>query len=278
LNARGEILVLGATGTTGRRVVSALRGAGQRVRAASRGGTVRFDWADPDSWRAAVTGADRLYLMAPDGVEVDPAFVDLAVSTGVHHVVLLSSGAVQEMGDQRLLAAERTVRESGARWTILHPSWFDQNFDEGFLHPAVQAGEVLMPVGDLRQAFVDADDIAAVAAAVLTGQGSNGHSHDEQTYELRGPQALSFAEAVAIIGRESGRSVTFSGSPQRYLQAQAEFGRPREEASGEVQAFAALQARGDDEPNDVIQRVTGRPPKTFEAYAVEAAGMGAWRD
>jgi len=272
VNEDGAVLVLGATGTTGRRVVDALHAAGHRVRAASRSGAAHFDWADPDSWRPAVTGADRMYLMAPDGVLVDPAFVDLAVQAGVLQIVLLSSGAIEEMGDQRLLAAEQAVRESGSRWTILRPSWFDQNFDEGFLHPAVLDGEVLMPVGDLRQAFVDAGDIAAVAAAVLTGDG-----HAEQTYELPGPQALSFAEAVATIGRASGRAVSFSGSPERYLQAQVDAGRPREAALGEVQAFAALRTRGDDEPNDVVAQVTGRPPTTFEDYATRAALRGAWR-
>jgi uncharacterized protein YbjT (DUF2867 family) len=60
------------------------------------------------------------------------------------------------------MAAERTVRESGADWTILRPDWFNQNFDECFLRPAVLAGQLALPVGETRQVFVDADDIAAV--------------------------------------------------------------------------------------------------------------------
>jgi hypothetical protein len=76
-----------------------------------------------------------MYLMAPDGQAIDPSFVSCAVERGVRHIVLRSSQAIETMGDERLLAAERTVRESGADWTIVWPSWFNKNFDEGFFHP-----------------------------------------------------------------------------------------------------------------------------------------------
>jgi uncharacterized protein YbjT (DUF2867 family) len=271
--AEQPILVLGASGTTGRRVTSMLRAAGYPVRAASRNGEVRFDWAEPDTWKPAVVGVSKVYLMVPHELPVDPAFVTSAVEHGVAHVVLLSSMGIEVMGDERLMAAERIVRESGADWTILRPDWFNQNFDEGFFRDAVMAGELALPLGELRQAFVDADDIAAVAVAALTTDG-----HAGQSYELTGPRAMSFAEALAIIGRAAGRDVRYLGTADAYLAAQATFGRPREEVMPEVEAFAALRAHGDDEPNDVVRRVAGRPPKSFEDYAAQAAGRGAWRD
>jgi uncharacterized protein YbjT (DUF2867 family) len=266
------ILVLGATGTTGRRVVGRLRDAGFAVRGASRKGEVRFDWSDPGSWEPAVAGTARMYLMAPHEQPVDPSFVRVAVEQGVRHIVLLSSRGIEAMGDERLLAAERTVRSSGADWTIVRPDWFDQNFDEGFFHPAVLAGELALPLGDLRQAFVDADDIAAVVAAALTEDG-----HAGQRYEVTGPRALSFAEAAEIIGRASGRTVRFRGTAEDYLAAQAALGAPAEQAQQEVDAFAGLRESGDARPTDVVRRVTGREPKDFERYAAEAAAGGAWR-
>ncbi len=270
------IVVLGATGRTGRRVVQALARDGRHVRSASRTprgpGAVRFAWEDPASWEPTLSGAGALYLVTPDGVPVDPAFVEAAVGRGVRRLVLLSSGAVEEMGDQRLLDAERLVRDSGAEWTVLRPGWFDQNFDEGFFAPAVVAGEVLVPVGELRQAFVDATDIAAVAAAALTRGG-----HAGQVYEVRGPEALTFAEAVAVVSRVSGRSVRFTGDPEAYRAALTAAGRPVEVTEAELAAFAALCRRGDDEPGDVVERVTGRPPASFADYAAAAAARGAWR-
>ncbi|MGC5015982.1 NAD(P)H-binding protein [Streptosporangium sp. DT93] len=266
------ILVLGATGSTGRRVAALLRAAGHPVRAASRGGEVRFDWTRPDTWRPALDGVSKMYLMAPHEQPVDPAFVACAVERGVQRIVLLSSAAIEAMGDERLTAAERTVRESGTAWTILRPSWFAQNFDEGFLREAVMAGELALPLGDLRQAFVDADDIAAVAVAALTTTG-----HAGRRYELTGPAALSFAEATAIVAGASGRPVRFLGTDEAYLDAQEAMGRPRAEAEAEVEAFAMLRKLGDERPGDVVRRVTGRAPKGFEAYAAEAAARGAWR-
>ena len=268
------ILVLGSTGRVGRRVVAALRSAGATVRAASRAGPVRFDWAEPETWRPALAGAGAVFLMAPDGVEVAPGFVEEAAALGVPRVVLLSSDSIEAMGDERLLSAERLVRASGVpSWTILRPRWFNQNFDEGFFRPAVLAGRVTLPVGDTRQGFVDASDIAAVAAKALTTDG-----HEGRTYTLTGPDSLSFAEAVATIAQSSGRRVEFAGDAETYAEEQAALGRPPSEVDAEIAAFAALADLGDAVPTDDITHVTGRPARTFTAYAEAAAAAGAWKE
>jgi uncharacterized protein YbjT (DUF2867 family) len=268
----GQILVLGATGRVGRRLADVLRNTGHGVRAASRSGRPRFDWTDHATWEPVLDGVSRMYLLAPDGMPVDPSFVALAVARGVDRIVLQSSAGIEVMGDERLMAAERTVRESGAQWTILRPNWFNQNFDEGFFSDAVRAGELALPVGDLRQAFVDARDIAAVAAAALTEAGHTGES-----YDVTGPQALSFAEALEVIGRAVGHPIRFDGTVDGYLAAQEAIGRSRDQVAGEIAAFTALADEGDTGPTDVVPRVGGRPATTFEAYAQEAAARGAWR-
>ncbi|MGV9305655.1 NAD(P)H-binding protein [Nonomuraea sp. NPDC003727] len=261
-----EIVVLGATGSTGRRVAALLRDAGHPVRAASRHGEVRFDWSDERTWRPAVAGATAMYLMAPHELPVDPAFVATAVEAGVGRIVLLSSGGIEAMGDERLMAAERTVRGSGAEWTILRPSWFDQNFDEGVMREAVLAGELALPLGDLRQAFVDAGDIAAVATAALVEDG-----HAGRAYEVTGPRALSFPEALRIIGSAAGRRIGYVGTAEGYLAAMTAAGLPRERVEAEIEAFAGLRALGDQVPTDVVERVTGRPPTSFESFAARAS-------
>lgn len=252
-----------------------LRLAGNPVRAASRQGhvtgDVRFDWHEPGTWEAAVGDATAMYLMAPDGVPVEPEFVDTAVAGGIRRIVLLSSRGIEAMNDTRLLAAEQIVRDSGVAWTIVRADWFAQNFDEGFFRPAVLAGEIALPVGDVRQAFVDADDIAAVAATALVGRG-----HETTTYEVTGPDALSFAEAAEIVGRASGREVAFLGDPDDYRATQRALGAPEDETEGAITAFSALRAQGDGEPTDAVRVVTGRPPKSFADYAAEAAASGAW--
>ncbi|MEV0585699.1 NAD(P)H-binding protein [Nonomuraea sp. NPDC050310] len=260
------MLVLGATGTIGRRVAAMLEAGGNAIRVASRHTPIPFDWSDRKTWRPALEGIERMFLMAPDGQPIEPELVAQAVRSGVRRIVLLSSGGIEVMRDERLLAAERTVKDSGVQWTIVRPSWFDQNFDEGFLREAVRAGQVAVPVGELRQPFVDAGDIAAVVVAALTRDG-----HEGRSYEVTGPRALSFADAVAVISRAAGREVRFDGTPEAYLAAMRAAGLPEEQVKADLEAFAALRAHGDAEPTDVVRQVTGRDPKPFETYAAEAS-------
>ncbi|MFD1148747.1 NAD(P)H-binding protein [Saccharothrix hoggarensis] len=265
--ADSPILVLGATGSTGRRVAAQLTRAGHPVRRASRRDApdqVRFDWTDPTTWADALDGVERVYLMAPHELPVEPEFAHEAVRRGVRRFVLLSSRGVEEMRDERLLAAERLVRESGVDWTAVRPDWFDQNFDEGFFRPSVLAGELVLPLGDRRLGFVDADDIAAVAVAALTRDG-----HEGQVLELTGPEALSFPDALAEITRLTGRAVEYRGTPDDYRAVM-----PADLAE---QQIAAWDAWGESEPTDTVERVTGRPPKSFRDYAAAAWEGGAWR-
>jgi hypothetical protein len=169
-----------------------------------------------------VAGTARMYLMAPDELPVDPSFVRCAVEQGVRHIVLLSGRGIETMGDDRLMAAERTVRESGADWTIVRPDWFNQNFDEGFFLPAVLAGELALPLGDLRQA-------------------------------RRSPR--DHRPGVGPIGPLPGDGRGLPGRadlPRRSRRA--------EQAQREIEAFARLRELGDARPNGVVRQVTGREP------------------
>lgn len=265
------ILVLGATGSTGRRVTAHLRAQGAPVRGASRHSATRFDWNDRSTWEPALRGANRMFLMAPDGIPVHPDLVGLAADLGVERIVLLSSRAIEVIGDQRLIAAEDTVKKSGAAWTILRIDWFDQNFDEGPFRDAVRAGELAVPLGDCRQGFVDLDDVGAAAARTLTEDG-----HTGRTYELTGPQALSFGEACAVIQDVTGRPMRFHGGEDAYRAAQTSFGRSEESVERDITAYAALRSLGDTEPLDTVPRLTGRRARTFREYVTEAASGNDW--
>jgi uncharacterized protein YbjT (DUF2867 family) len=265
------VLVLGGTGTVGRRVADLLAQRGSPVRLATRHGSPPFDWADPGTWPAAVEGATAAFVMAPDGVAVDPAFLAAAADAGVRRMVLLSSRAIEVMGDERLLAAEAAMRHAGPEWVVVRADWFDQNFDEGFLRDAVLAGQVAVPVGGARQGFVDAGDVAAVAVAALMGDVPAG-----TTVEVTGPEALSFAEAVEHVSCAAGRPVSFAGDPATYTAAMTGLGFPAEQVSAEMTAFRALAEQGDPMLTDAVQRYVGRAPLPFAVYARAAAERGAW--
>jgi len=198
-------LVIGGTGKTGRRIVTRLRERGLPVRSASRSSEPPFDWEDQATWGPALRGASSAYvsffpdLAVPGAPEAIAALAGEALSAGVKRLVLLSG-----RGEEEAQRAEQALQASGADWTIVRCSWFAQNFSEDYLLEAVLAGEIALPVTDMPEPFVDADDIADVAVAALIEDG-----HSGQVYELTGPRLLTFAEAVQEIGRATGRDLRF---------------------------------------------------------------------
>jgi uncharacterized protein YbjT (DUF2867 family) len=272
------ILVLGATGKTGRRLLPYLSARGATARAASRQageGRTRFDWNEPDTYDPALAGADAIYLVPPDLIEdatpiVGP-FLDRAVRAGVRRVVLLSSMGVEFPAEDRASGRNRLeqhVKASGLEWTILRPGGFNQNFSEGFLLPGIlHANAIATATGDGAVAFVDADDIAAVAAAALTEDG-----HDQATYAITGPEALTFADAAAIIGTAAGRAIAHRQiSSAELTQILCRAGLPANYAAIVVRDQEAIRDGLGTRVTDVVPRITGRAATPFAAYAAHAA-------
>ena len=264
------VLVLGGTGTVGSRVVAQLRDGGVPARAAARHTEPAFDWTDPSGWDAVLAGAERMYLLLPDDTDLPTGFLERAAAAGVRRVVLHSDRAVDLMDVTRLQEAERAVRASGLEWTIVRPDWFAQNF-ETFFRDAVAAGSLSVPVGEARQGFVDAEDIAAVAVRALTTD-----DHLGEVLELTGPTALSFREAVTEIGAATGREVGFDGTPDTYRRDMLAAGLPEDVVEGLIASFAAVARAGDTTPTGTVERVLGRPARPFAEYVAEAAGRGVW--
>jgi uncharacterized protein YbjT (DUF2867 family) len=130
-------------------------------------------------------------------------FVEAALSAGTRRMVLLSG-----RGEEEAESCERVLMDSGADWTVLQSSWFSQNFSESYLLDPILAGALALPAGEVGQPFTDADDIAEVAATVLTEDG-----HVGEVYELTGPRTLTSADAVATIAEATGRDITYTRIP-----------------------------------------------------------------
>lgn len=273
--ARKPILILGGTGKTGRRLADRLTARGLPVRIGSRSGMPPFDWESDATWAPALDGVGAVYisyypdLAVPGAAEAVGAFANLAVASGVRRLVLLSG-----RGETEAQRAEEMLKASGADWTILRCAWFSQNFSESFLLDALLAGEVALPVGTVGEPFVDADDIADAAVTVLTRQG-----HIGQLYELTGPRLLSFAEAVAEIGKAAGRDIRFIRiSHAEFTAAVAGYELPAEFAWLLNELFTEVLDGRNEALTDGVQRVLGRAPKDFSVYATETAATGIWND
>ncbi len=264
-------LVLGGTGKTGRRVVERLRARDVPVRVGSR--ALPFDWNDRSTWAGALDGVGAAYIsyypdLAIDGAtDAVGAFARLAVERGVKRLVLLSG-----RGEPEAQRAERAVQDAGAEWTVVRCSWFSQNFSEAFLADGVLAGEVAVPANGVPEPFVDVEDIADVAVAALTEDG-----HAGQVYELTGPRALRFDEAVAEIAAATGRPLRFVRVPvEPFTAAMVAAGAPQDEAALVGWLFTEVLDGRNVEPQDGVQRALGRPPRDFGEYARTTAAPGVW--
>lgn len=269
------VLVLGGTGKTGRRIVDRLRAAGRDVRAASRRSTPRFDWDDASTWPAVLEGVASIYLALPLTATPTEGFVESAVASGVRRFVALSGRGADHWQNgfgRGMLDLEHAVRSSGREWSILRASNFAQNFDEDVFRDLVLAGELALPVGGVPEAFIDVEDVADVAVAMLTDDDWVG-----QIVEVTGPQALPWAEAVATIARASGREVRFTDlPPEQYTALLASQGLPAADAHALDTMFAEIRRGRLAEPTDGVREVLGREPRTFADYAARASAAGAW--
>lgn len=269
-------LVLGGTGKTGTRVASRLTRRGLSVRTAARhGADVAFDWDDAATHRLAVEGIDRLYLVPPvmrtQFAEQVSAFLDLAEAAGVRHVTYLSAYGIDLAPPE---VALRTVEldlmdRPTLTHSIIRPAWFMQNFSETFLKPI--DGAITVPSGDGGEAFVDVEDIAAVAAATLVEPAA----HAGAEYAPTGPDTLTVSQAAGIIGRVTGQPIRHVDvDRQAWVEGVIASGVPAE--YGEMlQMLTDTVASGlGSRPNDDIRAVTGRPPTRFVDFAQRTAA--AW--
>ena len=267
------ILIIGGAGKTGARVSALLRARGVPTRPVSRSASVPFDWTRPGTWPAALAGVSMAYLTYQPDLAVEGAADAIAeVSRLAHHnglerVVLLSGRG--EPGAQR---AEAALQQSGVPWTIVRASWFNQNFSEGYLRDGVLAGEIALPVGAVPEPFVDADDIAEVVVAALTDR-----RHAGKVYEVTGPRALTFAQAVAEIAHAAGRAVRYRQvGPDEFADGMRPHV-PEEYITLLLELFTVvLDGRNSDIAHGVEQALC-RPAQDFADYVSRTATTGVWR-
>ena len=267
-------LVTGATGNAGGELVRALAGAGEPVRALVRDparadlpagvDVVAGDLNRPESIAAALSGVRGAFLLA--GYDRMPDTLAELRRAGVERVVLLSASSVLSTdGDENAVSAyhrasEAAVRQSGLAWTFLRPHSFMSNALRWV--EQLRADDVVREeFGDVAVAAIDPADIAAVAAAALTGDGHDGHA-----YRLTGPEALRPADRVRILGAALGRPLRFEPIPDDVAREKMSAAMPQKY----VDAFFSFFVDGTLDESTVlptVQEVLGRPPRTFAEWA-----------
>ncbi|WP_461084088.1 NmrA family NAD(P)-binding protein [Streptomyces deserti] len=271
-----KILVTGATGNVGKHVVSSLAGAGLEVRALVRDPArtslpegveaVRGDLSSAKTLEPALRGVESVYLMWP-GIPVEPSVVE-AIAGHAKRVVYLSTDVADLAdGEQATIfhqEMERLIRKSGMSWTFLRAIdfatntlvWADQ----------VRRGVVRWPYGQASRSLIHERDIADVAVHVLTSPG-----HDGGKYVITGPESITHAEQVRIIGEVVGREVRWEELPLEAARKQltAAWGNA-EFVEARLKAWRAF-VDSPERVTDTVEQLLGRPARTFRAWAEEHA-------
>ncbi|MGW5395136.1 NmrA family NAD(P)-binding protein [Streptomyces sp. NPDC003952] len=265
-----QVLVTGGRGSVARGLVSLLAAHGVPYRLASREpdtpGTVHCDLSDPATFPEALAGVRSVFLYA-EAAAID-AFVKEAVGAGVEHVVLLSSSSVLAPGaaDSPLaashLAVEQALLASPLRTTLLRPGSFASNA-LGWAWAMKSGRPVRLPYPGAYSDPVHESDLAEAACAVLTDPSLGGRA-----YTLTGPRTLTFAAQLAILGEAVGRPIPFEAVSREQWKAEVDGSIPGPYAEALLDYWSA----SDGLPvalTDDLQRLTGRPPRTFDTWSTE---------
>ncbi|MGY1810501.1 nucleoside-diphosphate sugar epimerase [Blastococcus sp. SYSU D00669] len=273
-----RVLVTGVRGTTGvplaerlvaRPGVEVLGGSSDPATVALDGvRPVAFSWDDPSGWPAATDGVDAVYVVRPDRADAPELVGALLDRTpGGTHVVLLSERNADDVGPAGWAPrAEHAVRAGARSWAILRPSWFMQVFTDPrfYRDQLVGTGELAFPGGGASVAWIDARDIAAVAERALLDEG-----HAGQVHELTGPESLSLPRTAELLSRAVGYPVVH----REVSIDDAVAGTDGFERELSVLTFERVRSGSFAVVTDAVQRVTGRPARTLEAFLADSAAV-----
>ena len=267
-----KTLVIGASGTVGTELTRLLAALGHEVlsathRAPQRPGQVQVDLAAKQGLVAAFAGVERAFLLSPPGYanhdELLVPLIDEARRQGLKKVVLMSAMGANADPNAPLRKAELALENSGLAWNIVRPNWFMQNFHTFWLQGIREHGAIFLPVGRAKGSFIDARDIAAVAAELLSRSDLDGRDFD-----LTGPEALNHDEVAEILSRETGRRITFEDiTPDAMRQALLGAQLPPAYAEFLVTILGFFKAGYSERTTDAVQSIVGRAPGTFAQYA-----------
>lgn len=270
---KSKTLVIGGTGKTGRKVVAKLTDMGEDVRVGSRAATPAFDWQKPENWSEALHEITQVYitfqpdLAVPGALDAIEALVQEAKKAGVQKLVLLSG-----KGEREAELCEQVVIHSGLEYTIVRATWFMENFSESFFLDPIVAGHVALPKPEAKVPYVSTDDIADVVVTALT------ENHHGKTFDLTGPELLSFEEIVAKISQASGRDIAFTPiSLAAYIAMLEEFQVPKDYIWLINYLFTeVLGTPGNDMVTQDVEQVLNRPATSFDQYVAQTVKSGVW--
>jgi uncharacterized protein YbjT (DUF2867 family) len=291
INQLTSILLPPPTGTVSNAVIKQLASSGQNIiRAAvdtkNKVDKIKhvdeianIDYNKPETIASALNNVDRLFLRIPpsvDMVDISSSFIEEAKKNGVKFIVKLSTmGADLEPGytSGRLhRQVEKIIEESGVPFAFLRPNSFMQSFITRSSQTLKSQNAFYLPAGNGKISFVDARDVAAVAAEVLA---KNGTQHMNKVYDISGPEALSHNQVAEILSKETNRNIS-------YIDISEEDARNRMKEMGvgdwfidnAMELYNMYRAGYRSQTTTVVEQLTEQKPTSFSQFARDYAQNG----
>jgi uncharacterized protein YbjT (DUF2867 family) len=267
-----KVLIVGASGTVGSELSKLLKAKGIAVvRATSQEkletDQVHLNLLNGEGRKAAFQGITHAFFLSPPGHtnqdELLNPLVDEARAHGLEKVVLMTAMGANADPSAPMRKVELYLEKSGLRYNIIRPNWFMQNFNTFWIQGILNQGQIFLPTGKAKGSFIDARDIAAVAAELLIS-----NRFDQQEFDLTGPRALDHDEVAAILSSETGRKIGYQDiSPAAMLEGLLSAGLPRPYSEFLLVILGYFKAGYSERVTDAVEQVTGRKPLPFEHYA-----------
>lgn len=281
-----SILLTGATGSVGSEIakILAFKGVPFRALVRSLNNTAELsslpgvelvvaDLRDRESLDRALKGIHRAFLLTNSSEEAEALqsnFVDAAVANRVNHIVKLSQFAADLNSPVRFLryhaAVEKKIRDAGLLYTFLRPNLYMQGF-LGFRELIATRSLFYASAGQAKVSAVDIRDIAAVAVEALTGSG-----HEDRTYDITGPEALTHDQMAECFSTALGRRIEFIDVPPQQMRAALlQFGFPEWQADGLLEDYAHYSRQEASLVNGCVEEITGKKARSFEEFTKDYA-------
>jgi uncharacterized protein YbjT (DUF2867 family) len=268
-----KILILGASGNVGSALAQQLTAAGETVvRATSKkenlqADQVHYDIAQNVGLEAALEGVDRAFVLMPPGytnqdVLAAPLFA-AARERGLKKVVFMTAMGANADPNAPMRKAEIALEQSGIPYNIIRPNWFMQNFNSFWIQGILEQGKIFLPVGDAKGSFIDARDIAAVAATLLTSD-----TFANRDFDLTGAESLDHHEVAAILSEVTGKTITYQEvSPEAMRSNLLAAGLPADYSEFLLLILSFFKLGYSAAVLPTIEEITGKAPISFRQYA-----------
>lgn len=267
------ILVVGASGNVGSEIVKILKQQGhQVVSTTSKKSTdplVRhLNLATGEGVKEAFLGIDRAFILSPAGYAdqykiLSPLIAQAKVQK-LKKVVLMSAMGADADPNTPLRKAEVELETSGLNYNIIRPNWFMQNFNTFWVGGILSQSKILLPAGSAKTSFIDARDISAVAAKLLTTD----DSFSNKAYNLTGSEAIDHSQVALAISEASGRKVSYQEiSSEEFVNMLSGFGLAKDYVQFLNLIMGYLKAGYNSTVTSSVKDILGREPLKFQNYA-----------